>query len=218
MAGVLNFYYGSMNAGKSLQLLQQAHNFEERYMRPLVLKSSKDTRDGPNVVKSRLGFSRACLNFSETDSLFTMIMDDIKTNGPAACIMIDEAQFLTKDQVFELATLADFHQHVVYTYGLRTDAFGKLFEGSENLLALCDQSIELPSLCFCGAKANMNARCDDLGDVITSGEQLEVGGNERYVSLCRRHWLTAQRNKRLPNNAFLLKLETSEKVELAKAS
>lgn len=214
--GVFNFYYGSMNAGKSLELLQKAHNFEERMMRPLLLKSVKDTRDGLNVVKSRLGFSRFCLNFTETDSLTTMIKNDIKINGKASCIMIDEAQFLTKAQVVELAELADFDDFAVYAYGLRTDAFGELFEGSKYLMSFCELT-ELHSMCFCGAVATMNARCDMQGDVITEGQQIEVGGNDRYVSLCRKHWLHAQRNKRLPAAAFMRKITTSEVLDLPKA-
>jgi thymidine kinase len=217
VTSVFNFYFGSMNAGKSFDLLQKAHNFEERNMRPLVLKSVKDTRDGPNVVKSRMGFSRYCINFTEQDSLAQLIKDDIKANGKTACIMIDEAQFLTKSQVLELAELADFGGHTVYAYGLRTDAFGELFEGSKYLLSYCDNLIELHSMCFCGAVATMNARCDMQGDVVTEGVQVEVGGNDRYAALCRKHWLQSQRSKRLPDIAFLRRVDTSEVVDLPKA-
>jgi thymidine kinase len=217
VTGVFSFYYGSMNAGKSTDLIQKAHNFEERNMRALVIKSVKDTRDGPNVVKSRLGISRTCINFTEHESLTKIVKEDIQKNGKIACILIDEAQFLTKAQVFELAELADFGGHNIYAFGLRTDAFGNPFEGSKYLLSVCDTLIPLHSMCFCGAVATMNARCDTQGDVVTEGEQVEVGGNDRYAALCRKHWLQAQRSKRLPDIAFLRKVDTQESMDTRKA-
>ncbi|MFK4132447.1 thymidine kinase [Pseudomonas luteola] len=207
-----HFYYGSMNAGKSLDILRTAHGIEERRMRPLVLKSKCDTRDGVDVVSSRLGMSRPCISFSASDNLKEIVKKDIAANGQTVLILVDEAQFLTKEQVVQLAEIADFEQITVYAYGLRSDAFGKLFEGSEALMAYCDRLEELPSFCFCGAKATMNARCDSFGDVVTEGEQIEVGGNDRYVTLCRKHWLLAQHNRRIPDTAFFRKSESKPRL------
>lgn len=202
--GSLTFYYGSMNAGKSTQLLQAAHSHEERGMRVLLLKSSKDTRDGEGFIKSRIGFSHTCINFSDDDNLVMILKENMHKHGKYAAVLVDEAQFLMGAQVRQLAEIADLEGISVSAYGIRTDAFGNLFEGSQHLLALADQLKELDtSRCFCGDKATMNVRCDQQDNVVTSGSQIEVGGNDRYTPVCRKHWLQAQRSKRLPSNARL---------------
>ncbi|MEG0870025.1 MAG: thymidine kinase [Hafnia sp.] len=202
--GSLTFYYGSMNAGKSAQLLQAAHGHEERGMRVLLLKSIKDTRDGLGIIKSRIGFCHTCINFTEEENLINILKENIRKVGKYAAVLVDEAQFLTGLQVRQLAEIADLEGISVSAYGIRTDAFGNLFEGSQHLLALADQLKELDmSRCFCGDKATMNVRCDQQANVVTSGCQIEVGGNDRYTPVCRKHWLQAQRSKRLPSNALL---------------
>lgn len=201
--GSLTYYYGAMNAGKSSLLLQAAHSHQERGMRVLMLKSIKDTRDGLGIIKSRVGYSQSCTNFNETDNLIEILKKSIRENGKYHAIMVDEAQFLTAAQVRQLAEIADLEGINVSAYGIRTDAFGNLFEGSQHLLALSDQLKELEALCFCGEKAIMNVRCDHQDNVVTSGSQIEVGGNDRYTPVCRKHWLQAQRSKRLPATARL---------------
>ncbi|WP_232916454.1 thymidine kinase [Pseudomonas viridiflava] len=201
------FYYGSMNAGKSGQLIQTAHSFQERNMHVVILKSSMDTRDGPGLVKSRVGgISKPCINFSADDNLSLIIKEQIRKLGKISCVLIDEAQFLTKEQVKSLAEIVDFDGINIYAYGLRTDAFGDLFPGSMYLLAFADSLRELNSLCHCGEHARMNLRYDAQGDVVTSGEQNEVGGNDRYIPLCRKHWLQAHRSKRIPEQALFRKV------------
>jgi thymidine kinase len=201
--GSLTFHYGSMNAGKSAQLLQSAHSHEERGLRVLLLKSIKDTRDGLGIIKSRMGFCRTCINFTETDSLVDILKENTRKNGKYTAVMVDEAQFCTALQVRQMVEIADLEGIYVAAYGIRTDAFGNLFEGSQHLLGLADQLKELEmSRCFCGEKATMNVRCDQQANVVTSGCQIEVGGNDRYTAVCRKHWLQAQRSKRLPSNAL----------------
>lgn len=196
------FYYGSMNAGKSGLLIQTAYSFQERNLNVIILKSSMDTRDGENIVKSRTGTSRPCINFSPDDDLGLIIKDQVRKIGKVVCVLIDEAQFLTKSQVRSLAEIVDFEGINIRAYGLRTDAFGELFPGSACLLAFADHLYEMHSLCHCGKPATMNLRYDSQGAVITSGEQTEVGGNDRYIPLCRKHWLIAHRIKRIPEQAF----------------
>lgn len=182
----LYFYYSAMNAGKSTTLLQAAYNYEERGLRPLLLTPQLDTRDGVGKVVSRIGLSAEAVAFSQTDSLLEIVTRET-TKAVVSCVFADEAQFLSKRQVQELGQVADEFDIPVLAYGLRTDFQGELFEGSEYLLAWADVISEIKTICHCGRKATMVLRIDADGRAIRSGEQIKVGGNESYVSVCRRH-------------------------------
>ena len=185
----LYFYYSTMNAGKSTALLQASYNYGERGMRTLVYTSRLDDRaDG--LVASRIGISAEARHFVPGGDLFTEIGDD-HASSPVACVFIDEAQFLTPAQVGQLAWIADTLGVPVLAYGLRTDFRGELFEGSARLLALADSLVEIKSVCDCGRKATMVVRVGPDGTVERAGAQVEIGGNDRYVSLCRRHFMGA---------------------------
>ena len=178
----LYFRYGAMNSGKSTQLLQVAFNYEERHQTVAVFKSAFDDRDGVDIIRPRIGLER------KVDRLIYP-GDEIQVAiaPPPDCILIDEAQFLSKDQIWQLSELVDHFNIPVICYGIRSDAFGNLFPGSEQLMAIADYIEELKTICWCGKKAIMNARIVD-GHVIYSGEQVCVGGNDKYISLCRLHW------------------------------
>lgn len=187
----LYFNFSAMNAGKSAILLQAAHNYQERGQRTLLLKPAIDTRDGETGrITSRVGLSaRANLIGSDTDLVSHVLAEhNVET---IACVLIDEAQFLTKTQVWQLAKLVDEHGLPVMCYGLRTDFQGALFPGSAALLAIADSLSEIRAICWCGRKATMNLRVDEKGQAITDGDQVEIGGNERYLALCRKHFLEA---------------------------
>lgn len=184
----LYFYYASMNAGKSTALLQANFNYRERGMATLLFTAAIDTRAGGGVIGSRIGLSAPAIMFDPATDLFACATAD---PGPLACVLVDEAQFLTEAQVDQLARLVDERRVPVLCYGLRTDFLGALFPGSARLLAIADTLIELKSVCHCGAKATMNLRVDEAGHPITDGAQTEIGGNERYVPLCRRHFNAA---------------------------
>ncbi len=179
------FYYAAMNAGKSTNLLQASHNYTERGMKTEIFTSSLDNRYGYGEVTSRLGI-KAKATLYDNDFNFFEFMQDKKDT---ACVLVDESQFLTKEQVEQLARVVDKFNIPVLAYGLRTDFQGNLFEGSMRLLAIADSIKELKTMCFCGSKAIMNARIDKDGIVLRSGEQIEIGGNESYVPLCRRHFI-----------------------------
>ena len=184
----LYFYYASMNAGKSTTLLQADFNYRERGMRTLLFTAGIHDRGGKGVIDSRLGISVNATPFDgETD--LRRIAEDAHYASPLACILVDEAQFLSPGQVRQLAHLADEVGIPVLCYGLRTDFLGTLFPGSAELLALADSLVEIKSVCECGRKATMNLRVDGAGNAVREGEQREVGGNERYVALCRRHFM-----------------------------
>jgi thymidine kinase len=183
----LYFNFSTMNAGKSTLLLQAAHNYEERGMSVYLMTAAFDDRSGKGKIGSRIGFSREAETFSPLDDLFARI-DGVLAKTPLACIFIDEAQFLTPDQVWQLARVADDLGVPVMAYGLRVDFQGLLFPGSATLLALADSLREVRTICHCGRKATMVVRKDDLGRVLTEGAQVQIGGNETYVSLCRKHW------------------------------
>ncbi|UYY56886.1 thymidine kinase [Sphingomonas sp. S2-65] len=184
----LYFYYASMNAGKSTTLLQADFNYRERGMRTLLFTAGVHDRGGKGVIDSRLGIQAAAVPFdSETD--LQTIAQDAHFQTPLACVLVDEAQFLTAQQVHQLAALCDEDDIPVLAYGLRTDFQGALFPGSAELLALADALIEIKSVCECGRKATMNLRVDDYGRAIREGEQKQIGGNERYVALCRQHFM-----------------------------
>jgi len=181
------FYYSSMNAGKSTSLLQSSYNYRERGMRTLVLAPALDDRYGAGKVTSRIGIETEALTFKPADDLFAIAKEHSDDEG-LHCVLIDEAQFLTKDQVFQLGEVTDKLNIPVLAYGLRTDFQGEPFEGSKYLLAWSDNLRELKAICDCGAKATMVVRLDEAGNAIREGSQIEIGGNDRYVSMCRKHF------------------------------
>lgn len=189
----LYFYYSSMNAGKSTTLLQADFNYRERGQRTMVWTAELDTRSA-GLVKSRIGLEAdAHLYTPQTD----LKADILKAHevAPLDCVMVDEAQFLTPVQVWQLAALADEHKIPVLCYGLRTDFQGELFPGSAALLGIADALVELKAVCWCGRKASMNLRVDRKGRPVREGEQTEIGGNDRYVALCRKHFSAALRGE-----------------------
>ncbi len=183
----LYFYYSAMNAGKSTSLLQSAYNYKERGMESVIFTASIDNRYGKGKVTSRIGLSQDADIFSNSCNLFTM-MEQKLSNGPVHCVLIDECQFLTKEQVKQLSRVVDDLNVPVLCYGLRTDFMGEPFEGSLYLMSWADKLIELKTVCHCGRKATMVVRTDSEGRALNSGSQVEIGGNERYVSMCRQHF------------------------------
>jgi thymidine kinase len=181
------FYYSSMNAGKSTALLQSSYNYRERGMNTLVLAPEFDKRYGGGKVTSRIGIEADATTFRPEDDLLALVKSQGKVD-PLHCVLIDEAQFLTKDQVFQLGEVTDRLNIPVLAYGLRTDFQGEPFEGSKYLLAWSDNLKELKAICHCGTTATMVVRFDESGNAITQGSQIEIGGNDRYVSMCRRHF------------------------------
>jgi thymidine kinase len=184
----LYFYYASMNAGKSTNLLQADFNYRERGMRTLLFTAGAHDRGGKGVIDSRIGLKANAIPFDEATDLHA-IAEAEHFAAPLACVLVDESQFLSGNQVRQLAHLADEVGIPVLCYGLRTDFQGQLFPGSAELLALADALIEIKSVCECGRKATMNLRVDDAGNAIREGAQKEIGGNERYIALCRRHFM-----------------------------
>jgi thymidine kinase len=183
----LYFYYSSMNAGKSTALLQSSYNYKERGMRTMVLAPDFDDRYGSGKVTSRIGIEAEAVTFRPDDNLFSVVESGCKPE-PLSCVLIDEAQFLTKEQVFQLSDVTDELNIPVLAYGLRTDFRGEPFEGSKYLLAWSDNLKELKAICHCGSKATMVVRFDESGVAIREGSQIEIGGNDRYVSMCRKHF------------------------------
>lgn len=183
----LYFYYASMNAGKSTMLLQAAFNYRERGMVPLLFTAGVDDRAGPGMVGSRIGLAAAAQVYDHETDLFAAVA----AAGTVDCLLIDEAQFLSEAQVWQVAKVADLLRVPVLAYGLRTDFRGSLFEGSRVLLAIADVLSEIKAVCACGAKATMNLRIDGDGKPVIDGAQTEIGGNERYVALCRKHFSEA---------------------------
>ncbi|NBD30536.1 MAG: thymidine kinase [Alphaproteobacteria bacterium] len=186
----LYFNYSTMNAGKSTVLLQASHNYVERGMQTYLLTARVDSRAGEGRIASRIGIGRPADTFTPKDDLLRLIQARLD-QGPCACVFIDEAQFLSKAQVWQLARVVDDLNVPVMCYGLRVDFMGELFPGSAALLALADEMREVRTICHCGKKATMVVRMDGDGRVLTGGEQVQIGGNESYVSLCRRHWRDA---------------------------
>ncbi len=184
----LYFYYSAMNAGKSTTLLQSAYNYHERGMRTLLLTPAIDTRAGEGIVSSRIGLSATALSFRREDDLGALVRADIDTKGPLHCVLVDEAQFLSKAQVWQLSDVADFQNVPVLAYGLRTDFRGELFEGSQYLLAWADDLEEIKTICHSGKKATMVLRVDEHGHALKDGPQVQIGGNERYVSVSRKEY------------------------------
>ena len=183
----LYFYYSSMNAGKSTSLLQSSYNYRERGMNTLVLAPALDNRHGVGKVTSRIGLETDAKAFTPEHDLLNLI-STTHANNALHCVLVDEAQFLTREQVYQLGEVTDSLDIPVLTYGLRTDFRGEPFEGSKYLLAWSDNLRELKAICHCGAKATMVIRLDESGNPVKEGSQVEIGGNDRYVSLCRRHF------------------------------
>ena len=183
----LYFYYSSMNAGKTTALLQSSYNYKERGMNTLVMAPLLDDRYGVGKIKSRIGLETNATSFKTNDDLFNVVQKQ-NSSDPLHCVLIDEAQFLTRDQVFQLGDVTDKLNIPVLAYGLRTDFQGEPFEGSKYLLAWSDNLKEIKAICHCGAKATMVIRLDGNGKAVTKGSQVEIGGNDRYISMCRKHF------------------------------
>jgi len=198
----LYFYYSTMNAGKSTMLLQSSYNYRERGMNTLILSPELDTRFGTGKVASRIGIESDSVTFNASDNLFrvyqSVLTETEKTtpSGRIDCVLVDEAQFLTRSQARQLSDICDESDTPVLAYGLRTDFQGNLFEGSEALLAWADSLVELKTICHCGRKATMVLRIDASGRTIKDGSQIQIGGNDRYVSVCRRHFKAGMCEKR----------------------
>jgi thymidine kinase len=184
----LYFYYAAMNAGKSTTLLQADINYRERGMETMLWTSSFDNRAGSSTIGSRIALSAPAHTYDETIDLFEAVGNELKKRK-LDCILVDEAQFLSQRHVRQLCEIADRLTIPVLCYGLRTDFQGKLFPGSAALLALADSLIELKAVCDCGRKATMNLRVDQDGHAVAAGAQTEIGGNDRYVALCRKHFI-----------------------------
>lgn len=184
----LYFYYSAMNAGKSTILLQSAYNYNERGMETLLFTPSIDQRFGKGKVASRIGLEAEAVSFHQEANLLQATKDYYAAHPKLACVLLDEAQFLTKKQVLQLGEIVDELDLPVLAYGLRSDFRGEPFEGSSYLLVMADNLIEIKTICFCGRKATMNVRVDQSGQAVKEGAQVEIGGNERYVSMCRKHF------------------------------
>lgn len=188
----LYFYYASMNAGKSSTLLQADFNYRERGMATMLWTAALDVRPTFGAIASRIGLNADAHRFhAETDLHGAVLAQHGET--PLACVLVDEAQFLSSEQVWQLARIADEGGIPVLCYGLRTDFQGELFPGSAALLGIADALVELKAVCHCGRKATMNLRVDAAGHAVLAGAQTEIGGDDRYVALCRRHFTEARR-------------------------
>ena len=183
----LYFYYSSMNAGKTTSLLQSSYNYIERGMNTILFTAAIDNRFGMGKIKSRIGLEAEANIYGKNDNLFE-IVDRENRKEKIDCVLVDEAQFLNGDQVFQLTEVPDQLNIPVLAYGLRTDFLGNLFEGSRALLAWADELKELKTICFCGKKATMVVRLDENNAPLREGSQIEIGGNDRYVSMCRKHF------------------------------
>ena len=183
----LYFYYSAMNAGKTTNLLQSRHNYAERGMNTLVIKPRIDSRSGENRVRSRIGLEAEAVDVDPSINLLDLVQN-ASEGQPIHCVLVDEAQFLSADQVDQLTEVVDALNIPVLAYGLRTDFLGALFEGSRQLLALSDELREIKTICHCGRKASMVVRFDGEGQPMHSGDQIQIGGNETYVSMCRHHF------------------------------
>jgi len=187
----LYFYYSAMNAGKTTTLVQSAYNYRERGMKTLVLKPTIDERHSSSIIRSRIGLEIDALSIETNDDLFK-ITEKANKKYPLSCVLLDEAQFLSKPQVFSLGEIVDKLDIPVLAYGLRSDFRGELFEGSMHLLAWADELVEIKTICHCGKKANMVLRLDENGKPVSIGDQVKIGGNDIYVSVCRKHFKMQQ--------------------------
>ncbi len=186
----LYFNYAAMNAGKSTTLLQASFNYRERGMRTFELTAAIDTRADTGTIASRIGLKQDAYIFSAETNLYEIVSREHAKNR-IDCVFVDEAQFLTERQVMQLTRIVDELDIPAICYGLRTDFRGEFFEGSARLLAIADEIRELKTICHCGAKATMNLRVDADGNAVTSGAKIEIGGNDRYTALCRKHFYEA---------------------------
>lgn len=191
----LYFYYSAMNAGKTTNLLQSAHNYRERGMRVAILTPRLDHRAGNGVVASRIGLSAQGAAFDRQDDLKAWVERDVAANGRLDCVLVDEAQFLARAQVWQLTEVVDALHIPVLCYGLRTDFRGELFEGSQHLLAWADEIQEIKTICHSGSKATMTVRVDAQGRAVRDGPQVEIGGNERYLSVSRAEFKKVMRGE-----------------------
>ncbi len=183
----LYFYYSSMNAGKTTSLLQSSYNYQERGLATLLFTAAIDNRYGVGKIKSRIGLEAEAYIFKPKDDLFEFILNEAKKDN-VDCVLVDEAQFLSEDQVFQLSEVPDRLRIPVLAYGLRTDFKGNLFDGSRALLAWADELRELKTICHCGKKATMVVRMDENNQAVRDGSQIEIGGNDRYIAMCRKHF------------------------------
>lgn len=181
----LYFYFAAMNAGKSTVLLQSSYNYRERGMKTLLFTPAIDDRYQRGTISSRIGLSEPAIIFNEQDNLFDITQ---RQEQDHACILIDEAQFLSREQVYQLTEITDQLDIPVLAYGLRTDFRGELFTGSQHLLAWADELVEIKTICHCGRKATMILRLDEKGLVVSEGDQVVIGGNNMYISTCRKHF------------------------------
>lgn len=184
----LHFYYSAMNAGKSTVLLQSSHNYNERGMDTLLFVPSIDTRFGLGKITTRIGLQVDAITVEAHHNIYAYAQDRITKNNNIKCVLVDEAHFLTKTHVRQLAQITDDLNIPVLAYGLRTDFQAEPFEGSLYLLALADTLVEIKTICYCGRKATMNLRIDQQGRPVREGLQIEIGGNERYIATCRKHF------------------------------
>lgn len=192
MAKKLYFYYSAMNAGKSTTLLQSSYNYIERGMQTLLFAPKIDNRFGAPTIYSRIGLKQAAVGYDKEFDLFTYIEEKQKELSSLTCVLIDEAHFLTKSQVAQLAKVANDLNLPVLCYGLRSDFMGEPFEGSSYLLAWAEELVEIKTICHCGRKATMNIRVDEKGNPIHAGDQIAILGNASYVSACMKHFKEAQ--------------------------
>lgn len=187
----LYFKYSAMNSGKTTQLLQVHYNYKERGMNPLALAAKIDNRAGVGIIKARIGLDLKANIFDDnTNILDLFLVENAKHKVDA--ILVDECQFMSQEQVLQCARIVDEHNIPVMCYGLKADFQAKLFPGSEALLRYADNLEEIKTICWCGKKALHNARIDENGDMIMEGDQIFIGGNESYISLCRKHFLRGQ--------------------------
>jgi thymidine kinase len=209
----LYFYYSAMNAGKTTTLLQSAHNYRERGMRVAILAPRLDDRAGSGTVASRIGLSAPAIAFDPRQDLQALVAADIAAHGALHCVLVDEAQFLHKAQVWQLTEVVDAFHIPVLCYGLRTDFRGELFEGSQYLLAWADEISEIKTICHSGSKATMTVRVDGQGRAVRDGPQVEIGGNERYLSVSRAEYKKVTRGEgRIDPQQPLLPLEPAAKA------
>lgn len=186
----LHFYFSAMNAGKSTTLLQSSYNYQERGMDTLLLTPLVDDRYGTGKITTRIGIQADATPFDTDFDIFNFVKTETARNPNIKCVLIDEAQFLNKQQVLNLTRITDELNIPVLAYGIRSDFQGEPFEGSLYLLTLADLLIELKTICHCGKKATMNMRIDEAGNPVSQGKQVDIGGNDRYIAVCRKHFYT----------------------------
>lgn len=184
----LHFYYSAMNAGKSTTLLQSNYNYNESGMDTLLYIPASAARCGIGTISSRIGLAEEAISFGQTFNLYDDVKKELQKNNNIKCVLIDEAHFLTKQHVEQMCNITDYLNVPILAYGLRSDFRGEPFESSLYLLTWADALIELKTICHCGKKATMNIRINEKGESINEGAQFEVGGNERYISVCRKHY------------------------------